>query len=333
MAKYGLLVPHFGKYASRSALVGMAPQIEASGFDSLWVRDHVIFHPHEFEDPDRTHVEPFIVLSAIAAVTKQITLGFGSLIPHRHPVYTALSLASLEWLAGPKRVIAGWGLGTFQHEFEALGLGEYDRRELLPEQLEIIRELWTGGEVTYRGNAYSFESVDIHPEPAGNSIPQWYCGGSAAAVRRAVTWGLDGWMPGRITFPDFASRLRRLEELKEAHNVERAIEIAAIPITSPGESFDDGASKINVDGILAEARKRKWLPGESGVFEQPRDVAGAILCGSAEEIAADVRRYEAMGAGHIVFDLRARFDGWEEHVRFLAEEVLPRLRSAEPNHA
>lgn len=326
MLKIGLLLPHFGRHASREALVGMAPRIEQMGFDSVWVRDHLIFHPHKFEDPDRTHVEPFSVMSAVAAVTQKMTLGFGSLIPHRHPIYTALSLASLEWIAGPGRVIAGWGLGTYQHEFDALGIGDADRRELLPEQLDIMRKIWTGDEISYEGKFYTFENVDIHPALGPDAIPFWYCGGSAAAVRRTVEWGLDGWMPGRIVFPDFENRVKRLGELKEKHGVHRPIEVGAIPITSPGKTFEEGAAKVDVDGILAEGRKRNWLPGPSGKFEAPRDVAGAILCGSADDIVEDVKRYEELGVTHLVFDLRARFDGWEEHVAFLAEAVLPKVR-------
>ena len=29
------------------------------GFDSLWVRDHLVFHPHGMEGTDRTFIEPF----------------------------------------------------------------------------------------------------------------------------------------------------------------------------------------------------------------------------------------------------------------------------------
>ncbi len=323
--KYGLLLPHFGPHASKAALVGMAPRIEEYGFDSLWVRDHIIFHPHGFEDPDRTHVEPFVVLSAIAAVTERIQLGFGSLIPHRHPIYTALTLGSLDWMAGGGRVIAGFGLGTYDHEFEAIGLAEPDRRELLPEQIEIMRKLWTGEEVSFEGKFYSFEDVDVHPEPSGG-LPIWYCGGSAAAVRRTIEWGLEGWMPGRINFASFEKRMERLDDLMEKNGVEERPEISAIPITSPGRTFEEGASKVDAEGMLESARSRKWVPGPSGEFRVPRDLDGALIAGTADDLIEGVERYHELGLDHLVFDLRNRFDEWEELVGFLAEEVLPEVR-------
>ncbi len=65
--QYGVLLPHFGPYASRSRMIDSSKQIEQYGFDSIWVRDHLVFHPHHSENQDRTFVDPFVVLGAIAA--------------------------------------------------------------------------------------------------------------------------------------------------------------------------------------------------------------------------------------------------------------------------
>src|SRR5918912_1647588 len=139
--RYGLLLPHFGEHASRKNLLEGAQKAEEYGFDSVWVRDHLVFHPHGMEGQDRTHVDPMVTLGLIAGVTDKLILGTGSLIPYRHPIQTALALASLEFVAGPGRVIAGFGLGTFEHEFAAAGLGGIDRRELIAEQVAVIRRL------------------------------------------------------------------------------------------------------------------------------------------------------------------------------------------------
>lgn len=185
--RYGLLLPHFGVQASRENLIQGAQLAERLGFDSVWVRDHLVFHPHGMEGQDRTHIDPFIALSLIAGATKNIILGTGSLIPHRHPIHTAVLLGSLEYVAGPGRVIAGWGTGTFDHEFEAVGLGGIPRGQLMMEQIDIMRRLWSGDEVSYEGKTYTFQDIDIHPTPASpSSIPIWYCGNGPASVRRAV---------------------------------------------------------------------------------------------------------------------------------------------------
>ena len=326
--RYGLLLPHFGEHASRDNLLETAHAAERYGFDSVWVRDHLVYHPHGMEGQDRTHVDPVVTLALIAGVTDKLMLGTGSLIPYRHPIQAALALSSLEFVAGPGRVVAGFGLGTFDHEFNAAGLAGIDRRELMEEQVAVMRALWTGDEVGYHGKFYNFEKVDIHPSPsAPGSIPIWYCGNSPASVRRAVEY-CDGWMPGRITLPTFEKRVQRMRKL--------AIEAgkpmptaAAIPITSPGRTPEEAYAKVNWQGMMEQALHAKW-ESRSGTFERPEDLEGALIAGPPEIIIEETLKYQTAGLSHIVYDLRFRFDEWRECVRLLGEEVLPELPKSLP---
>ena len=103
--QYGVLLPHFGTQASRERVISSSRLIERLGFDSVWVRDHLVFHPHGMEGQDRTHIDPLVALSLVAGVTEKLIFGTGSLIPHRHPIHTALLLGShprsYEW--SPRR--------------------------------------------------------------------------------------------------------------------------------------------------------------------------------------------------------------------------------------
>lgn len=84
--KFGLLLPHFGEHASREQLVGRAKTIEEMGFDSVWVRDHLVFSPHGMESDDPTFFEPLLTLAAVGAVTERIRLGTAVLIIRAGPV-------------------------------------------------------------------------------------------------------------------------------------------------------------------------------------------------------------------------------------------------------
>ena len=89
--KFGLLLPHFGEYADKDKLLDGSKLAEDFGFDSVWVRDHLVFEPHgEMEKPNRTFYDALTTLTAIGAVTERIELGTGSLIPFRHPLEVAL---------------------------------------------------------------------------------------------------------------------------------------------------------------------------------------------------------------------------------------------------
>jgi alkanesulfonate monooxygenase SsuD/methylene tetrahydromethanopterin reductase-like flavin-dependent oxidoreductase (luciferase family) len=325
--QYGLLLPHFGSAAKRSRIVESSVEAERLGFDSVWVRDHLIYHPHEYEDQDRTFIDPIVALSAIASVTKTITLATGSLIPHRHPIHTAVILASLEYIAGPGRVLAGWGLGTYDHEFEAMGLGEWDRRELLQEQVEIFRKLWTGETVEYAGKFYRFDNVDVHPSPS-RPIPIWYCGTSAASARRAVDY-CEGWIPGRMPRYMFVKRMDRMRLVAEQNGRADLPHAGVIPWVSPGKTREEASKMLDLPMLLSATEQKYGEPpnGRTGRLE---DLDGAVIVGPADVIIEEVRKFQQVGGLHFVFDLRARFDDWEDCVAFLGEEVLPELKRGDP---
>ena len=331
--RYGVLLPHFGEYATRERILDGARRAETLGFDSVWVRDHIVFHPHGMEGQNRTHIDPVVTLAAVAGVTERVILGTASLVPHRHPIHTALLLSSLEHIAGAGRVIAGFGIGTFDHEFVAVGLGGIPRADLLREQVDIMRRLWAGESVDFHGEFYNFDQVDIHPSPAEQrSIGVWYCGSSPASVRRALDY-CDGWMPGRITMGTFTKRMNQMRRLTEEAG--RALpSVGAIPITSPGSSKESALERVNWREMLGAMSKGGYveLP-KSGGWTTADDLEGALIAGPAEEIIAATRRYQSEGLDHIVYDLRFRFADWDECLVQLGEEVLPVLRREEARGA
>src|SRR5690348_12296291 len=148
--KYGLLLPHFGAQCSRSKIIEGAKKAEALGFDSVFVRDHLVFHPHGMEGTDNTFIDPFVTLASVGAVTSKIHLGFGSLIPHRHPLLLSLMINSLEYMAG-ERLILSLGLGNFEIEFEAIGMKGWARDEVAQEQVEILRKSWAHDHFAHEG--------------------------------------------------------------------------------------------------------------------------------------------------------------------------------------
>jgi alkanesulfonate monooxygenase SsuD/methylene tetrahydromethanopterin reductase-like flavin-dependent oxidoreductase (luciferase family) len=149
--KFGLLLPHFGEYASVERCIEGSKKAEEYGFDSVWVRDHLVFEPHGMEGEDNSHIEGLLMLAAISSVCKKLTLGTGTVISHRHPIHLAQAMSALSSLCDGK-VIMGIGLGTFQHEFAAAGYPNtlQDRANLARINSELCRRLWKGEKVTYK---------------------------------------------------------------------------------------------------------------------------------------------------------------------------------------
>ncbi|WP_420612622.1 LLM class flavin-dependent oxidoreductase [Candidatus Spongiisocius sp.] len=324
--KFGLLLPHFGAYASRQRILTGSILAEELGFDSLWVRDHLVFEPHaELENPNIVFYEALTTLTAVGAVTERITLGTGSLIPFRHPIHTALSVGSLAQLVGD-RIILGYGAGTFDHEFEAIGMPGIFRPELVESNAHILRRLFTEDRVDYSDSHYTLDAISIEPKPPGH-VPFWYCGSTPASARRAVRY-CDGWMPGRTTLATIEKRVEAMDSMSAEAGRKRPT-VAVIPPTSIAKTHEEAFDGLNIDGLLrwANERGKWWVKPPSGVFETAEDIEGSLIAGSPDEVVEEVAKFDAVGVEHLVFDLRLRFDRWFESIELLGDQVLPRLRA------
>jgi alkanesulfonate monooxygenase SsuD/methylene tetrahydromethanopterin reductase-like flavin-dependent oxidoreductase (luciferase family) len=320
--RFGLLVPHFGADADQDLLVEGARLADQLGFDSLWVRDHLVFHPHGLEGSDRTFIEPFITLSYLAGVTERIGLGAATIIPYRHPIHMAYSVASLSWITG-RRFDLGIGAGNFQHEFQVIGMGHVKRPDLMREQTLLARRLWGGETIEHHSELYQFEDVDLKPQPL-EMIPVWWGGATPASARLAVDF-CDGWLPGRITFPTYELRVGQIRRMCEDQR-KPMIMTGAVPVISIDRTFDAALDRLNMDGLIKNANNQKfWVKPESGTFTRAKELDGSLLAGTPNDIVAGIRRYQEIGCELLIFDFRMRFADWLEQIETLAREVLPRV--------
>jgi probable F420-dependent oxidoreductase len=219
----GCHLPVYGPAATRESTLGFARRMEALGFDSLWVSDHVVIpwristrYPYgatgEFPLPPGTpFLEPLTTLALVAGATERIRLGTTVLVlPHRHPVLAAKVLATLDHLA-PGRVILGAGVGWLREEIELFGVDYARRGAWSDEALRIMRTCWTEERPAFAGEFFQFAPVGFAPKPARGTIPIWIGGHTPAAFRRVATLG-DGWHAAFATPDDLKTSLPRLRE-------------------------------------------------------------------------------------------------------------------------
>src|SRR5439155_1233597 len=112
----------------------LAERIEALGFDSIWVGDHVSFHTPTLDS--------LSVLTYVAAVTRRVRLGpCVYLLALRHPTVAAKTVATLDVLSGG-RVVFGVGVGgEFPKEFEACGVPHAERGRRVDEGIAVSHAL------------------------------------------------------------------------------------------------------------------------------------------------------------------------------------------------
>lgn len=161
-------------------------QIAAAGLDGLLYADHVSFRGGH-------GTEALVLMAGLSQLQPTLGLHVGVyLLPLRHPVPVARSVATLCQLA-PGRLILGVGIGgEDRHEIEVCGVDPRTRGRRCDEALTLLRRLLAGEEVDHEGEFFSVEACRVLPAP-DPPVPLLVGGRSDAAVRRAGRHG-DGWL-------------------------------------------------------------------------------------------------------------------------------------------
>ena len=198
----------FTDYSITPAALGRA--MEERGFDTLWAPEHshiplsrktpFLLGP---ELPKRYYdvMDPFVTLTAAAAVTKTLKLATGvCLIAQRDPIQTAKLVASLDQISAG-RFVFGIGNGWNQDEMENHGTPFASRHKLARERVEAMKAIWTDDAAEYHGEFVDFGPMAAWPKPVQKPHPPILIGGAFPySARRAVRYG-DGWMP-QVTATD-----------------------------------------------------------------------------------------------------------------------------------
>lgn len=269
--KFGLRYASLGRYSSGPAAVELAQAAEAAGFDSIWTVEHVVV-PHGYQSrypysptgrmgsglEDFPIPDPLIWLAYIASATRTIKLGTAILIlPQRNPVVTAKAAATLDHLAGGRRVLLGIGVGWLAEEFASLGVPFEDRGPRTDEYVAAMRALWSQERASFKGRFVSFSEVFCRPLPADHRIPIIVGGDTRAAARRAGRLG-DGYFPARGAPAELLAEMRRAAV--EAGRNPADIEITVSAPPEPAEI--EALAKLGVTRVAVPVSSAAGLPAQ-----------------------------------------------------------------------
>lgn len=203
----------------------LAREAEERGFESLFVPEHTHIPagrrsrwPGGPELPQEYWhtLDPFVSLSAAAAVTTKLRVGTGiCLLTERDPIVTAKEVASLDLLSNGRfefAIGAGWNAEEMEHHGTAFAT----RFRVMSERARAMKTIWTEEEPSFDGEFTKFERLWSYPKPVQKPHPPILIGGeSVHTLRRVVEYG-DGWFPrGRGGF-DPVDGYRRLKAVADA---------------------------------------------------------------------------------------------------------------------
>jgi probable F420-dependent oxidoreductase len=239
-----------------------AKAIEERGFASIWAPEHVIFFDkYKSQYPYADHgkllgfdhgmMEPWTVLSYVAANTKRVRLGSSiCLVPQRNPVYTAKQITDVDFLSGG-RVDFGVGAGWLKEEFDALQVPFERRGARTSDYIRVMQALWTMKRPSYQGEFYTLPECTQNPKPVQTPHPPIFFGGeSKAALRRVATQG-QGWMGASMMPEDLPEKLALLDTLLAEHQRKRSdIKVYTLPNIAPKAELFPQYEDLGVEQVI-----------------------------------------------------------------------------------
>ena len=306
-------------------MMRMGERSEELGFDSVWVGDSLL---------DRPRLEPISLLGHLAAQTDDITLGMGCMItPLRNPIQFLQGWNSLEMLSDGRMVLgACMGPPTpgCKEQYEVLDLDYRKRARMMEEQLEIFKQFWREGELTYDGDIYQYEDVDFRRGPEIRDLepvqadppilvvsnPAHHDSASDEVVNRAA-WRIcelgDGWMAAGLGHaPDeYERQYEAIVDYAEEHGTDPADVHTTFQVTM---TIDD-------DTDAADEKMANYIETYYPHLYEGKDPLEWGPSGDAGDLIEWIEEFHERGCEEFII----RFGGQdqEKQMEQFVEEVLP----------
>lgn len=290
----------------------VAEELDALGFHSAWVCDHVYGVPA----PNLPIFEAWTELAAVAAVTSRIELGTLVTPPFfRNPAILAKQIATLDHISGG-RAIVGLGAGWFEAEFRGTGspfpaLGE--RMKALEETAILLRRLFCEERVTFQGRHFSVSEAWCEPKPLRRT-PILIGGAGEKVLLRIAAQHADIWNNLAVFQAQLPAKIEALR--RRCDDVKR--DIAEIRISQQCVVVieeDETRAKESL-----EKAKKIYGGHMGGALEEHG------IWGTPERVIDCIERHRKLGCGLLVIE----FFGRDTRVpaRLFAERVLPAFSGA-----
>jgi F420-dependent oxidoreductase-like protein len=299
----------------------LASYADGGAWDSLWVYDH--FHTVPVPTDEATH-EAWTLMSAFAATTSRIKLGqMCTAMGYRNPVYLAKVAATVDVISGG-RVQMGIGGGWYQHEWEAYGYGFPSagvRLGMLDEGVQIMRDAWRDGRVSFPGKHYQVDGAIVAPKPLQDGGPPlWIAGGG-----EKVTLKIAAKYAQYTNFVSEPAGFTHKSQVLERHCKEVGTDYGAI-VRSANFNAIVGQSEADVKDRVERARARQVTKANPEAVEAMLANATApdSATGTPEQIVEKLQRMKALGCEYaILYFPEAAYD--RSGIEHFEREVIPAL--------
>ncbi|MFA9461793.1 LLM class flavin-dependent oxidoreductase [Thiohalorhabdus sp. Cl-TMA] len=321
------------------------------GFSTAWLVEHHFMREYSHSSA------PELFLAAASQRTRALRLGHGVVVlPYNHAVRVAERAATLDLLSGG-RLELGVGRGFSPKEYAVFGSDMAASRAIVDESLAVVRRAFSGEPVTFRGDHYALENIEVLPGVVQDPHPPLW---TAAVSPETFTWAAGEGL-GALAGP-FKPWFLVKQDLKEYRRAWReAWPQGAPPGSNPRFGMTVGVLCLE-DGDRARKLAREpftWyyerLLGQTRpVLEKFREsydyyqklgrlqpllkravrlslleAMGMVVVGSPEACIEKLEKYRAAGVDHLLCAVGAGAlptEVVQESMHTLAERVMPHFR-------
>jgi coenzyme F420-dependent glucose-6-phosphate dehydrogenase len=304
-----------------SELITDAARAEQAGFDFAAISDH--FHPWV----DAQGESPFVwgVLGGVAAVTDDLEVGTAVTCPtvRMHPAIVAQAAATAAALL-EGRFFLGVGTGEWlnEHVTGARWPRPGERREMLREAVEVIRELWSGELVDHAGAHYRVEGARLYSLPQ-SPPPIMVAAGGPGAARLAAEIG-DG-LIGTSPNGELVGAFRE----GAGASARAYAEIGVCWSLDPDEGLRTAVERWPNAGLPGSLSTELAMPAhfeEASSLVGVDELRGSVIVGpDVEPYVEQAQRYAEAGYDGVWFHQIGTDQ--EGFCTFAEKELLPALRS------
>ncbi|MBV9689648.1 MAG: TIGR03557 family F420-dependent LLM class oxidoreductase [Ktedonobacteraceae bacterium] len=304
---------------------------EQAGFDLLDCSDH--FHP--WSEAGQAAFT-WTWFGAVAVQTRRITLSSGVTCPilRYHPAIIAQAAATVTHFA-PRRFVLGVGTGEALNEFASTGEwpSYKERRNRLIEAVALMRQLWSGEQVSFAGTYYQTRKAKLYTSPA-SPIPIIVSALAAGSAQFAGQYGDGLWSVGGKQPHVYQNIIKNFEESarqagKDAKRMPRFIELTVAYMENVDAALQEHLkywAGAHVPALYTQNIYTPAMSQENGEVVGP-DMLKKAGCFSPnpDDHIKFVKQYIDLGFDHIFFHTA----GPDQHgfIEAYAHDVLPRLRN------
>lgn len=161
--RVGVQLPEVERDVRWPEMLAIAERAEASGYDSIWLGDHMLYRGGGRKEQGPWDV--WTTLAALAASTERVQLGPLVASTAFHPPGLVARMAATIDEISSGRFILGLGTGWNEAEFRAFGIPFEHKVARFEEAFTIIRRLLARERVTFTGRFYRTDDAVLLPPP------------------------------------------------------------------------------------------------------------------------------------------------------------------------